>query len=114
MSETIVNPVRDLVIYVGCVLLFYVVRIVSDAHVSAYVSTRLAECEADFVARETRGAMGRDGATDEAEGLAYRTARDMYAVAHAATCAAWSALTTGERTEMIAEGYDGARRLNTF
>ena len=109
------NPRANLATYcAGRVSPLHVARIASDARVSAYVSARLAECEADFVARETRGAMGRDGATDEAEGLAYRIARDTYAVAHAATCAAWSALTTGERTEMIAEGYDGARRLNTF
>lgn len=46
--------------------------------------------------------------------LSYRIARDTYAVAHAATCDAWLSLTPGERMELIAEGYDGARRLNTF
>lgn len=75
----------------------HVARLASDARVNAFTAARLAEDEACYVAR----GMNRKS-TDEA---AIKRSIDAYYVAHHATFAAWSALTTGERMEMECEGW---------
>lgn len=100
MSKRTKSPARDLATF--CAGRTYVSprdveRLASDARINAYTAARLAEDEACYTAR----GMNRKS-TDKA---AIKRSIDAYYVAHHATFAAWSALTTGERMEMECEGW---------
>lgn len=83
----------------------HVARLASDARVSAYVAALLAEDEADAARLVAEHAATEDGATDEAEGKAWRDARNAHRKAKAVLIDAWNALTVGERMELEANGF---------